>query len=164
LAAFFIMSKTLISTLAFFLCACAIADAQPMLVAGPVSGKLGLTPGKYFSEAIITPSTSTAYLSGTTGGVNATDIVGQTKTAMDGLNKTLTTLGSSMDAVVKTTIFMTNISDFASMNPVYVSYFTPNSTLPARSTVQVASLVGTTQIEIEFIVYDPKFASMKASA
>lgn len=45
-----------------------------------IAGKLGLTPGKYFSEAIITPSTSTAYLSGTTGGVNATDIVGQTKT------------------------------------------------------------------------------------
>ena len=59
---------------------------------------------------------------------------------MDSLNRTLTTLGSTMDSVTKTTIYMTNITEFARMNPVYVSYFTPNSTLPARSTVQVTLL------------------------
>jgi len=158
------MAKSLFAVLA--LCIVAVVTGQPTLVASPVPGKLGLTPGAYFSTAIITPATSTAYLSGVTGGalVNATTIQAQTKVAMDSLNKTLTTLGSSMDAVVKTTIFMTNISEFSQMNPVYVSYFTPNSTLPARSTVQVASLVGTTTIEIDFVAVDPKFATMKASS
>ena len=56
---------------------------------------------------------------------------------MNGLNSTLASLGVTMDSVVKTIIFMTNVSDFSTMNSVYVPYFTVNSTLPARSTVQV---------------------------
>jgi 2-iminobutanoate/2-iminopropanoate deaminase len=53
--------------------------------------------------------------------------------------------------VVKTTVFLTNLADFAAMNEVYGRYFTEN--FPARSTVQVAALPRGAQVEIEVIAH-----------
>lgn len=58
--------------------------------------------------------------------------------------------GTSMDKVLKTTIFMTDLSDFQEMNKAYGDFFT--ETPPARSTVQVAALPLGSPIEIEFIL------------
>ena len=53
--------------------------------------------------------------------------------------------------VVKTTVFMTNLGDFAAMNEVYARYFTTD--FPARSTVQVAALPRGAQVEIEVVAH-----------
>ena len=53
--------------------------------------------------------------------------------------------------VVKSTVFMTNLGDFAAMNEIYAKYFTGN--FPARSTVQVAALPKGAAVEIEVIVH-----------
>ncbi|MBI5828246.1 MAG: reactive intermediate/imine deaminase, partial [Chloroflexi bacterium] len=57
--------------------------------------------------------------------------------------------GSGLDKVVKTTVFMTNLGDFARMNAVYGEYFPTNP--PARSTVQVTALPKAAQVEIECV-------------
>ena len=66
--------------------------------------------------------------------------------AMDGLNATLTTLGSSMNAVVKTVVYLTNIEEWAEMNTVYSTYF--GAVPPARTAFEVAALVGNSRIEV----------------
>ena len=53
--------------------------------------------------------------------------------------------------VVKTTVFMINLGDFAAMNEIYAKYFTTD--FPARSTVQVAALPRGAQVEIEIIAH-----------
>jgi 2-iminobutanoate/2-iminopropanoate deaminase len=74
----------------------------------------------------------------------------QTKQTLENLKAVLTAAGASMDNVVKTTVFLTDIGDFAAMNEVYMTYFTSNP--PARSTVQVANLPGAgILVEIELI-------------
>ncbi len=62
----------------------------------------------------------------------------QTKQVLENVKAILTAAGTSLDHVVKTTVFLTDINDFAAMNEVYATYFT--SEPPARSTVQVAKL------------------------
>jgi 2-iminobutanoate/2-iminopropanoate deaminase len=57
--------------------------------------------------------------------------------------------GSSLEKVVKTTVFLDSMNDFAAMNEVYEKYFTQNC--PARSTVEVARLPRETTVEIELI-------------
>jgi len=81
-------------------------------------------------------------------------IVGQTsaeqcKQVMENIKELLAAAGSNLGQVVKTTIFLTDMSDFASVNEVYGSYFPWNP--PARSTVQVCRLPKDVQIEIEVI-------------
>jgi 2-iminobutanoate/2-iminopropanoate deaminase len=93
----------------------------------------------------------------TTGGASP-DITAQTRQVLDNLSATLTTAGLSLQDVVKTTVFVTDIADFAAVNEVYVSYF--NEPRPARSTVGVRELPrvgGTTAIlvEIEAVAYRP---------
>lgn len=65
------------------------------------------------------------------------------------LSAVLTAAGTSMDKVVKTTVFLKNISDFAKMNEVYATYF--KTTPPARTTVGVAALPGDALVEIDVI-------------
>jgi 2-iminobutanoate/2-iminopropanoate deaminase len=59
--------------------------------------------------------------------------------------------GLTFANVVKSTVFMTNLGDFAAMNEVYAQYFTDN--FPARSTVQVAALPKGANVEIEIIAH-----------
>jgi endoribonuclease L-PSP len=61
----------------------------------------------------------------------------------------LTAAGSSLDQVVKTTVFLADMGDFAAMNAVYAEFFATNP--PARSTIQVARLPRDARVEIEAI-------------
>jgi 2-iminobutanoate/2-iminopropanoate deaminase len=78
------------------------------------------------------------------GGVEA-----QARRAMENLSAVLEAAGSSVDRIVKTTIFVTDLGDFAAVNAVYGSFFAADP--PARSTVQVAGLPGGAVVEIEAI-------------
>jgi len=84
-----------------------------------------------------------------TGKLVAGDITAQTRQVLDNLAAVLQAAGSSMDLVCKSTVFVTNLADFAAINQVYASYFP--SAPPARSTVQVAALPLGAAIEIEVV-------------
>jgi 2-iminobutanoate/2-iminopropanoate deaminase len=78
------------------------------------------------------------------GGVEA-----ETRQALVNLSNILEAAGSSMDRVVKTTVFLRDMNDFARMNQVYAEFF--QSAPPARSTFQVAGLPRAAAVEIEAI-------------
>ncbi len=80
-------------------------------------------------------------------------IEAQTHRVMGNLGSVLETAGSSFEDVVKTTIFLVDLKDFAAVNQVYSSYFT--TVPPARSTVQVAALPLGARIEIEMVALGP---------
>lgn len=86
---------------------------------------------------------------------DSTLVTGDIKVQADRVLKSLSALleaaGTSLDKVIKTTVFIKNMEDFAAMNEVYASYFTSNC--PARSCVEVARLPKDVLIEIEAIAY-----------
>ena len=84
-----------------------------------------------------------------TGEVVEGGIEVQTRQVLENLQNVLIAAGSSLENVVKTTIFVTDIGDFAKVNEVYGSFFTNNP--PARSTVQVAALPLGVKVEIEAV-------------
>ena len=84
-----------------------------------------------------------------TGQMTAVDAVAQTKQAMDNLGAILKAEGLSFSEVVKTTIYLTDLTDFARVNEAYGEYF--ESAPPARATVQVAALPKGAKVEIEAI-------------
>jgi 2-iminobutanoate/2-iminopropanoate deaminase len=92
------------------------------------SGQIPLTPG---------------------GEVVAADIEAQTEQVLSNLAAVIGSAGASLRDVVKTTVFVTNLDDFARLNAVYERHF--GSHKPARSTVQVARLPRDVLVEIEFI-------------
>jgi 2-iminobutanoate/2-iminopropanoate deaminase len=77
------------------------------------------------------------------------DVAAQTERVLQNLAGILTAAGSSLQQVVKTTVFLKNMSDFAAMNDVYGLYFTQAP--PARSTVEVARLPKDVLVEIDVI-------------
>ncbi|HET8678791.1 MAG TPA: RidA family protein [bacterium] len=77
------------------------------------------------------------------------DIKAQTKRVLQNLAAVLEAAGSSMDRVVKTTIFLKDMNDFGAMNEEYASFF--RELPPARTTVQAARLPRDALIEIECI-------------
>lgn len=84
-----------------------------------------------------------------TGALVEGDVTAQTTRVCESLRAVLAANGMTFANVVKTTVFMTNLGDFAAMNAVYATYFT--EPFPARSTVQVAALPRGAQVEIEVI-------------
>lgn len=91
-------------------------------------------------QAALIPGTKTLAESG---------IQEQTRQTLENLKAVLEAAGSSMSSVVKSTVFLKDMNDFAAMNEVYATYF-PN-TPPARSTVQVARLPLDALVEIEMV-------------
>ncbi|MBW1917429.1 MAG: RidA family protein [Deltaproteobacteria bacterium] len=79
------------------------------------------------------------------------DIVVQTIQVLENLKAVLAAAGLSLAHVVKTTVFLADMSDFPEMNRVYAEFFPDNC--PARTTVQVAGLPRGVPIEIEAIAY-----------
>jgi 2-iminobutanoate/2-iminopropanoate deaminase len=77
------------------------------------------------------------------------DIRQQTERAMENIKAVVEAAGSNLHHVVKTTVFLKDMNDFAAMNEVYGKYFT--AAPPARSTVQVARLPKDALVEIEAI-------------
>ncbi len=94
-----------------------------------VSGQLSLRPG----EKELVPG----------------DIKAQTQQVFSNLQAILEEAGSSLDRLVKTTVFLQNLDDFVGMNEIYTTHVGP--TPPARSTVEVAKLPSGALVEIEAI-------------
>jgi len=84
-----------------------------------------------------------------TGNVVSGDIAAQTERVMKNLEAVLTAAGSGMHRVVKTTVFLKSMGDFATMNEVYGKHF--GNHRPARSTVEVARLPKDVLVEIEVV-------------
>ncbi|MCK5429693.1 MAG: RidA family protein [Anaerolineales bacterium] len=76
-------------------------------------------------------------------------VVAETRQALTNLQFVLESAGSSLNAVVKTTVFLRDINDFGLMNGVYAEFFSEN--FPARSAVQVAALPKGGAVEIEAV-------------
>jgi 2-iminobutanoate/2-iminopropanoate deaminase len=83
------------------------------------------------------------------GEVVAGGVAEQAEQALKNLKEVLAGAGASLDAVVKTTVFIKNMNDFTTINDVYKKYFTKN--FPARSCVEVARLPKDVLIEIECV-------------
>lgn len=73
----------------------------------------------------------------------------QTQQVLKNLSAVLEAAGSSLNNVVKTTVFLADMNDFAAMNEVYATFFSENK--PARATVQAARLPRDARVEIEAI-------------
>ena len=84
-----------------------------------------------------------------TGLFVAGGIAEQTEQVLSNLSAVLEAAGTGLDQVVKTTVFLADMSDFAAMNEVYGRYFQENP--PARATVQAARLPRDARVEIEAI-------------
>ena len=118
-----------------------IATAQAPQAIGP------------YSQAVV--SHGVAYLSGqipldpATGQIVEGDIAAQTARVFENLKAVLAAYGSSLDQVLKTTVYLKDLGEFARMNEVYARYFP--AAPPARSTVEVARLPRDARIEIDAI-------------
>ena len=84
-----------------------------------------------------------------TGTIEATTIEDQTRQSISNLKNVLEAAGSGLDKVVKTTVFIKDMNDFAALNGVYAEMF--GDTKPARSCVEVARLPKDVKVEIECI-------------
>jgi 2-iminobutanoate/2-iminopropanoate deaminase len=84
-----------------------------------------------------------------TGEVIQGDVAAQTRRVLDNLRAVLESAGSELDRVVKATIYLTDMQDFAVVNQVYGEYFP--AAKPARATVAVAGLPRGVKIEIDMI-------------
>ncbi|MFW5691720.1 MAG: RidA family protein [Chloroflexota bacterium] len=98
-----------------------------------IAGQIGLVPG---NRKLIM------------GGITA-----QTRQALENVKAILEAAGTTLNHVVKVTIYMTDLSEFEHMNEVYEEFFGDNQ--PARSTVGVADLPATANVEIEAIAILP---------
>ncbi len=87
-------------------------------------------------------------------GTLAEGTAAQVRRAMDNLSAILAAAGLSLDRVVKTTLFLTDLGDFATVNEIYGSYF--KGAFPARSTIQVAALPKGGRFEIEAVATYPE--------
>lgn len=86
-----------------------------------------------------------------TGALVGHTIEEQTKQVLHNLEAVLNANGMTFENVIKTTVFLTDLSDFSVVNGIYASYFQNDP--PARSCVQVAGLPGGSKIEIELIAH-----------
>jgi 2-iminobutanoate/2-iminopropanoate deaminase len=91
-----------------------------------------------------------------TGNLVPGGIAEQTTRVLENLKAVLSAAGISFTHVVKTTVFLKDMKDFAAMNEIYATYFAPHGAIPpARSTVQVAALPKDSLVEIECIAKEP---------
>jgi len=84
-----------------------------------------------------------------TGNLVPGGIEAETRQALTNLKHVLADSGSTLEAVVKTTVFLKDMADFPKMNAIYAEFFTKDP--PARSTVQVAALPKDGSVEIEAV-------------
>ena len=107
-----------------------------------------------YNQAVL--SGNTLYISGqipidpTTGKLVEGDIAKETKQSMENLKAILTEAGMTFENVVKTSIFIADMHQFAKINAVYATYFNAESA-PARETVEVANLPKFVNVEISMI-------------
>lgn len=116
----------------------AAADAAPPV--GPYSPAIGSGELLFLSGQIALDA------DGGTVGETAAE---QARQALENMRSLLAAAGLDMDAVLKTTIFLTDMADFGAVNDVYAGFFTPP--FPARSTVAVTALPKGLRVEIEAV-------------
>jgi 2-iminobutanoate/2-iminopropanoate deaminase len=87
------------------------------------------------------------------GGISDRDIATQTRRVLTNLEAVLSTAGTSLRDVVRTTVYLADMNDFAAMNEVYAAFFSDPA--PARSTVQAARLPRDARVEIDAIAILP---------
>ncbi|HEX9614949.1 MAG TPA: RidA family protein [Bacteroidota bacterium] len=112
------------------------APIGPYSQAVVVDGKFVYTAG----QIAIDPATNALMLG---------DIKGQTRQVLKNVEAILRSAGASMKSVVKTTVFLKDMGEFAQMNEVYAEFFSDSA--PARSTVEVVRLPKDVKVEIEAI-------------
>lgn len=106
-----------------------------------------------YSQAI--KAANTVFCSGqipidiATGEFVSEDVAEQTHQVLKNLSEVLAAAGATLEDVVKTTVFLADMNDFAAMNAVYGEYFSSNK--PARATVQAARLPRDARVEIDCI-------------
>jgi 2-iminobutanoate/2-iminopropanoate deaminase len=106
-----------------------------------------------YSQAVV--SNGFAFLSGqisldpATGQLVDGDIAAQTERVIENLKAVLEACGSSLNRIVKTTVYLADMREFAKMNEVYARYFPENP--PARATVEAARLPRDVRVEIDCI-------------
>jgi 2-iminobutanoate/2-iminopropanoate deaminase len=122
-----------------------ISTAEAPSAVGPYSQGIAAGPFVFCSGQIP--------LEPETGALVQGDISTQVKRVLQNIAAVLRAHGLGMEHVVKTTVFLTNMADFAEMNTVYAEYFLSNP--PARSTIQVAALPKGANVEIEAIASKP---------
>ncbi len=141
------MRFTLLALICLLLPAAAIAQEKEVI---RVPGSLEGLP---FSSAVRVGNL--LYLSGQIGTLPGSrelaggGIAAETRQTMENIKQVLEYSGSSMDQVVKCTVFLLNIGDYAAMNEVYASFFENDP--PARSTLAASGLALGAQVEIECI-------------
>lgn len=119
------------------------------------SNNAPLPIGPYSHGNLVSISGNMLFVSGQvakdakTGELTLGDIKSETKKVMQNINAILTDGGMDFTNVVKTTIFLTDLNNFASVNEVYGSFFTGN--FPARETVEVSRLPLDVNVEISVI-------------
>lgn len=117
-----------------------VATADAPQAIGPYSQAITLDNLVFCSGQIpLTPA----------GTVVEGDVSAQARQVLTNLQAVLVAAGSSLDRVLKTTVFLADMSEFAAMNAVYAEFFPSDA--PARSTVQVARLPRDVRVEIEAI-------------
>ena len=84
-----------------------------------------------------------------TGALTAGDVKAQTRRVLENLKAVLFAAGTSLDKVVKATVYLADMNEFAAMNEVYGEYF--RALKPARSTVQAARLPKDARVEIDLV-------------
>ncbi len=109
---------------------------------GPYSQAI-LVEGKFIYTAGQIP------IEPSTGKIVEGDIKAQTRQVLKNLEAILIEAGGSLDSVIKTTVFLKDMNEFAAMNEVYSEFL--NNTAPARSTVEVARLPKDVRVEIEAV-------------
>jgi 2-iminobutanoate/2-iminopropanoate deaminase len=124
---------------------------MPLTIISTRNGPAAIGP---YNQAVVAPQ-SLIYTAGqipldpVTGEIVAGDIGVQTRRVLENLRIILEAGGSGLDLVVKTTVFMKDLGEFAAMNVVYAEFFTHNA--PARSTIEVARLPRDARVEIEAV-------------
>ena len=107
-----------------------------------------------YNQAVVTGNL--VYTSGqipldpATNEIRGKNITEQTRLVLTNLKAVLEGAGSSLDNVIKATVFLQNMRDFPAMNKVYAEFFKPE-TAPARSTIQAARLPKDALVEIEAV-------------
>ena len=117
-----------------------VATDKAAAAIGPYSQ--GVVTGKMFYSSGQIPLTPAGEIAGHSIG-------DQTHQVFANLKAVLAEAGSSLEQVIKTTVFIKDMNDFAALNEIYASYFGDHK--PARSTVEVARLPKDVKVEIEVI-------------
>ncbi|MFQ3586008.1 MAG: RidA family protein [Cyanobacteriota bacterium] len=121
-------------------------DAAPLPV-GPYSQGIAVLGPLIFTAGQVGLDPKTGKLAGE-------DIVSQTRQVLLNLQAVLSAGGTNLSNVVKTTVFLADMNDFAAMNKVYQEFFSTDPA-PARSCVQVARLPLDALVEIEAVAWYP---------